>query len=370
MAIFLAIALLIALATAWYSFYRIRRFLVFYGADGQKRSVKVISAILASVLALSCMNLWNTSAVVIIHFVVSLLVLDIVAWVCRKVLYQEHGGARGYLLCKKVYESGVLSLLILAVIFGYGYYNMNHIVETRYQIQTEKKVGRYRIALLTDIHYDTVQDTEVLTDKLQEISASRPDFVVLGGDIVEEGTSKEKMREVFELLGGIENRYGIYFVYGNHDRQPYTEKRSYTDEELEQAVTGNGIRILEDSFCEIGDDLVLAGRADAALMTETHRASTEEILRGVDRSKFIVMVDHQPIQAEENEEQGVDLELSGHTHAGQIFPVGYVTEWFGGLNYGAYQEENCRVIVSSGIAGWRYSIRTGKHCEYVLIDIS
>ena len=78
---------------------------------------------------------------------------------------------------------------------------------------------------------------------------------------------------------------------------------------------------------------------------------------------------YQPIKAEENAAQGVDLELSGHTHAGQIWPMGLVTEFFGALNYGLYQEENCKVIVSSGTAGWAYTVRTGEHCEYVLIDL-
>ena len=171
------------------------------------------------------------------------------------------------------------------------------------------------------------------------------------------------------MFGGMKSQYGVYYVYGNHDRQPYTNNRSYTDEELENAILAGGITILEDGYTEINDDLVLAGRGDAAWGNVSGRASTEEILEGVDRNKYIILADHQPIEAEENDAQGVDLELSGHTHAGQIWPTGLLTELSGGLNYGKYQVGNCNVVVSSGFAGWGYPIRTGKHSEYVIVTI-
>lgn len=246
---------------------------------------------------------------------------------------------------------------------------MNHVLKTEYLLETEKNLGNYKVVLITDTHYGTIQDTEVLKNKIEEINMQNPDIVVLGGDIVEEGTSKEQMQEVFQVLGGITNHYGIYYVYGNHDRQPYTQNRSFTNEELEHAITENGIVILEDDYVEIRDDLVIAGRGDAAWGNVSGRASTEEILDGIDREKYIILADHQPVEAEENSEQGVDLEISGHTHAGQVWPVGILSELAGILNYGEYQEGACKVIVSSGFTGWGYPIRTEEHCEYVVINI-
>lgn len=259
--------------------------------------------------------------------------------------------------------------MITGIVLTYGFFNMNHAVKTEYHLITEKKVGNYRIVLLTDIHYGTIQDTNVLKNKIKEINEQSPDLVVLGGDIVEEGTSKERMEEVFQVLSGIETKYGIYYVYGNHDRQPYTQNRSYTNEELEAAITGNGITILEDHYVEIEDDLILAGRGDAAWGNVSGRASMEEILEEVNRKKYIIVADHQPIETEENDTQGVDLELSGHTHAGQIWPVGILSELTGILNYGEYDRGNCKVIVSSGFTGWGYPVRTEEHCEYVIINI-
>ena len=178
------------------------------------------------------------------------------------------------------------------------------------------------------------------------------------------------MQEVFRLLGGMESRCGIFYIYGNHDRQPYTMDRTYSNEELEEAIGAAGIQILRDEYIEIGEDLILAGREDAIIARYlTYRIAPEEILQGVSRDKFIVMVDHEPVEAEENAAQGVDLMLCGHTHAGQIWPVGLVTELTGAMNYGEYQRGDCKVIVSSGVAGWGYTIRTAEHCEYVVVDI-
>ncbi|MGN0252392.1 MAG: metallophosphoesterase [Oliverpabstia sp.] len=227
----------------------------------------------------------------------------------------------------------------------------------------------YKIVLITDTHYGTIQNTDVLKNKIDEINAQNPDIALLGGDIVEEGMSKEAMEEAFQVLGRIQAKYGVYYVYGNHDRQPYTRNKSYTDEELANAIQSNGITILEDSFVEINHDLILAGRGDAAWRNTSGRATVEEILQGADREKYIIVADHQPIEAEENDMQGVDMELSGHTHAGQIWPVGLLSEMIGILNYGEYQTGNCNVIVSSGFTGWGYPVRTEEHCEYVVVNI-
>lgn len=361
-----------------YLFFRIRKLLRFYGADLEKKWVKAVNALLAAGISASCLAIFWTGAVVALYAVGCSAILDLIVFMGRTAVRRRQAGRKsggaglrdGKGFFYKLYQSGLLPALFAAAVFVYGWQNMQQIRLTVYQAQTEKDVTPYRIALLTDVHYDSVQDSSVLKDKIQEINEQNVDIVVLGGDIVEEGTSKEKMQEVFQLLGGIKNRHGVYYVYGNHDRQPYTNRRTYTDEELEQAILTGGIEILEDSFVEIGGDLILAGRKDAAWGQTKQRASVGEILEGADREKYVIMADHQPVDAEENAAQGVDLELSGHTHAGQIWPMGVLSEWFGALNYGEYEKDGCKVIVSSGVAGWAYTIRTGKHCEYVIVELS
>lgn len=351
-----------------YAYFLIGRIMKFYGADRTKNLFRIINTALPIVAAFSCINIWSTSAMVVLHILVISLILDVIALAVRLICGKKQT-KKGYEIFRKIYGCGLVPVVITCGLFVYGYTNMNHVMRTEYTAVTDKEVANYKIVLITDTHYATIQDTDILKDKVEEINAENPDIVILGGDIVEEDTTKEKMQEVFSVLGGLKNKYGIYYVYGNHDRQPYIKSRSYTDEELEQAISGSGIRILEDDYVEIGDDLVLAGRGDAAWGNVSGRASVEEILKDVDREKYIIMADHQPVEAEENDAQGVDLELSGHTHGGQIWPVGIFSELAGELNYGEYQRGDCKVIVSSGFAGWGYPIRTGRHCEYVVVKI-
>lgn len=370
--LFIVFEIIIFSLTAVYTYHKSGSLIAFYKGDPKKIWVRVIRAVVAAAAGCICMNLRHTSAMVALHVIIVFAVLDLAACLLRLLLRRKKE-ARFYEVLRRIYRCGLVPVLILAVVLSYGFTNMRHIREKEYTISTVKQISNYRIALLTDLHYDTIQDKEVVREMVNHVQAQKPDLVILGGDIVEEGTSQESMEEIFRILGGMESTYGVYYVYGNHDRQPYTEARTYTEEELDQAIESSGIRILKDRYVEIGDDLILAGRDDAAWGNTSGRKSVKEILQDIPEKereeKYIIMADHQPIEWEENGAEGVDLELSGHTHAGQIWPIGHITEMTGGLNYGMYLEGRGRVIVSSGVAGWGYSFRTQEHCEYVMINV-
>lgn len=356
------------LAVSFYTYFFMKRILEFYRADTGKRVWVILRLLISALAGFFCINIWSTGAMLILHLIAVSAVMDIAALAGRK-LFANRSADKASSICKKLYGCGLVPFIITSMMLGYGFVNMKHVVTTEYSLSTDKTTEDYRIVLITDTHYGTIQDTDILAEEIQKINEQNPDIVVLGGDIVEEGTSKASMQEAFRVLGGLRSRFGIFYVYGNHDRQPYTDKRSYTDDELENAILANGITILEDDHVEIRDDLVIAGRGDAAWGNSSGRASTEKILEGVDRDKYIILADHQPIGVDENAAQGVDLGLSGHTHGGQIWPVGVLSELAGILNYGKYQIGDSNVIVSSGFTGWGYPIRTEKNCEYVVIDL-
>lgn len=357
-----------AILAGLYIFLFLRRIFRFYTKGHSKVFLKVFNILLALAGGFLCLNIWSTAAMILLHLIILSLLLDIAAFFIRKMFHNKKE-EKFYRISQKIYGCGMIPIFICCVIFAYGFINMTYINRTEYLIETEKELSEYKIVLITDTHYATIQDTNLLKNAVKEISEEYPDIVLLAGDIVEEGTSKEKMQEVFAVFGSLKSRFGVYYVYGNHDCQPYTDYPAYTKLELIQTITENGITILEDNYTEINQELILAGRADAAWGNSSGRASSEQILNGVDHNKYIIMADHQPIGTEENNAAGVDLELSGHTHAGQIFPVGCLTELTGGLNYGKYQEGNCKIIVSSGFTGWGYPIRTQGHCEYVVVTV-
>lgn len=322
--------------------------------------------IAGSVLVVSVCLFWRTFGIILAHLIGLSLLVECIAFVLRRAL-RKHQEKSWYRRIRIFLGGGALPILLTCLFLGYGAWNMNRIVETEYTVASDKLQSEYEVVLITDTHYGTIQNPEVLKGKVDKINALQPDLVILGGDIVEEGTSKEAMQEVFAVLGDLKSTYGTFYVYGNHDRQHYIEDRTYSDEELSQSLEKNGITALCDQWVMLGDELILAGREDVD--RPEGRASVENLLEGADRSRFLIVADHQPVEAEENAAWGVDLEVSGHTHAGQMFPVGYLSELFGTRNYGEYQEDTCKVIVSSGAAGWGFPFRTQGKCEYVVIHL-
>ena len=117
--------------------------------------------------------------------------------------------------------------------------------------------------------------------------------------------------------------------------------------------------------------MAIAGRKDRSSYLLDGRVDAGTLLGNTDKDDFLILADHQPVELEENRRAGYDLQISGHTHGGQIWPVGLICDvlGFGEVNYGALKMDSMQVIVSSGIAGWGYPVRTGHHSEYVIVDI-
>jgi len=335
-----------------------RRFLSFW-RDDVAQKWKILLFFFSYFLAFCTINVFSSLGIFLLHFFVFSLLTEFLFFFSKKLITQK---AVSFL-----YKSSLIPLLFTMAFFLYGYYNIRHVVETKYEVVTDKVFSPFRILFVSDSHYGTVLTKKEL-EKIQiDMEALSPDIVLLGGDIVDENTTNAEMKEIFEILGSISSTYGTYFVYGNHDRQKYTKEKSFSVEELMATLEINKITPIVDEIYSIRDDILLVGREDFG----EKRKSGELLLKNIDSSKYVILVDHQPVMYEENKNLGVDLMLSGHTHAGQIFPAGYFIKWFhmADLWYGQKRIDSMDVLVSSGLAGWGYPIRTQEHSEYVILDI-
>lgn len=272
-------------------------------------------------------------------------------------------------------RSGAVAAVLTLAVLGYAYFNMHRVTVTEYTVSTDKNIRSkgYDIVFLSDLHFGTTMEQEQLEKYCAEISARRPDAVILGGDIVDESTTLSQVRESFRTLGEIDSAYGVWYVYGNHDKGAYDSACDYTPEELAEAVSQAGIGILEDETVMLNGELSLTGRRDRldARRNKITRKKTKTLLKKAAQDSYHILADHQPRKMEENEDAGCDLMLSGHTHAGQMWPVGLFTALFDKetFNYGQECCGDMDLIVSSGMGGWRYALRTGRYCEYVAIHI-
>lgn len=328
--------------------------------------VRLLLVFLSFLIVYLCSNVFSVWVVIFMHFFAFSLITDIVVFILKRI--KKYTDA-----FNKIYLIGIIPLVLTSLAMAYAYYNMNDIVEKDYTIYTDKKLSEdYKVVLISDLHFSTTMDEKKLEKISNEIEDLNPSMVILAGDIVDENTSKKQMENAFSILGNIKSKYGVFFVYGNHDKSKYYGNRNYKVEDLEQAIANARITELVDTTYEINDDLILIGRDDISFPKEMVRKTSTELVKGLDHNKFLLLIDHHPYDLKENSINEIDLQLSGHTHGGQIFPTGIFTELFNKdtVNYGYRKIDYLNVIVSSGLGGWAYPLRTGTNSEYVVVTIT
>ncbi|WP_418294657.1 metallophosphoesterase [Megasphaera massiliensis] len=268
------------------------------------------------------------------------------------------------------------AVLVTVLYLAVGFVQANHVWQTDYTVTTAKPVGSLRVALLADSHVGTTFDGEGLAAYMARIQEQKPDVVVIAGDFVDEGTRKEDMIAASRALGQIDVPYGVYYVFGNHDKGRYAKgQRGYDGDDLIAELQKNGVTVLQDQSVLIDDRFYLVGRQDASEEKDFGggRAAISDLTKNLDKDKYTIVLDHQPSDYEAEAAAGVDLVLSGHTHGGQLIPMGQLMRWFhiGGEDnvYGFEQRGNTNFIVTSGISDWALQFKTGTQSEYVIIDV-
>ena len=271
----------------------------------------------------------------------------------------------------EIYNSGIIPIILTGIFITYGCINAKNVIEKEYNIYTDKNIRNegYKVNFISDLHFGTTMSNNELQKYCDNISQGYVDIVILGGDIVDENTTLKQMKDAFKILSSIKSNYGIVYVYGNHDKSRYAINPNYTEEELKEAISECRIKILEDDIYEINNELCIIGRKDRSDSEE--RKSAQDLVSEFNKDYYTIIVDHQPCEINENSENGYDLMVSGHTHFGQIWPLGHLMNLFkiNEMNYGYERVGNMDIIVSSGMGGWGYPIRTEKKCEYLIINI-
>lgn len=351
-----------------YLYFYFKRIFKCFHKNTDSRILKVLLAAASFLIVLPAINIWSVNTVIVLHFFAFSVCTDLIILIGKRLAKKNLPA-----IWNKLYQCGLFPILCTALLLCYGWWNMTHPVETSYTVYTDKNIRQegYQIALLSDLHFGTTMGMEKLKTYCDQISDNDPDLVILCGDIIDENTTRSQMQAVFPQLASIKSTYGVFFVYGNHDRGRYSSEKHFTEGQLEEVLRGSGIHVLSDETYTVNEELTLIGREDRSFYRDTRKTS-EALLESVDTDNFLLMLDHQPRELIENDEVLYDLQLSGHTHGGQIFPVGLFSDLFarfGEMNYGYRQMDHMQVIVSSGIGGWGYPIRTGSHSEYVLIDL-
>ncbi len=260
----------------------------------------------------------------------------------------------------------IISLIIFIVLLGRWGAQNPQIVE--YEVTLEKSTENYKklnIVMLSDLHLGKFVNRKQLENIVHKINPLNPDIIVIPGDIIDDRVDtfvEQNMTEVFQELNP---KLGIYASFGNHE---YIGGQVEIAEEYFQQA---GINVLRDKYVKIADGFYLVGREDKTYerFKGKPRKELEELLKGIDKKLPIIMLDHQPVDIDKAELAGVDMQLSGHTHKGQLFPFGMITKKLFTVDWGYKKINNIHVIVSSGAGTWGPPMRVGNRSEIVYIKV-
>lgn len=266
-----------------------------------------------------------------------------------------------YELAKLVYFGAVL--ILLGVLSGVGYMRFANPKVVNLNLDIEKKAGSIQslnIVALSDVHLGEVIRKNMLVKYIDLINRQNAEIILIAGDLFDRNLHSVERQKMDIELRKLKSRYGVYAILGNHE---YYGNLGHAME----VIGKSGIKLLRDSAVTIDSSFVLVGRDDR---TNPRRKSLDSILLNVNKQLPLIMLDHQPFQLSQATKNNIDLQISGHTHNGQIYPMNKIVARMYELGYGYMKTGDTHYYVSSGLGLWGAPIRLGTQSEIVKIQLN
>ncbi|MFE1273173.1 metallophosphoesterase, partial [Streptomyces sp. NPDC058758] len=219
----------------------------------------------------------------------------------------------------------------------------------------------YRIAVVSDIHLGPILGRAHAQRIVDAVNATQPDLIAVVGDLVD-GTV-ENLGPAAEPLARLRARHGSFFVTGNHEY--FSGADAWVDH-----VRELGLRPLRNERLEIAAGFDLAGVDDVAGESEGRGPDFARALGDRDRSRAAVLLAHQPVVIDDAVAHGVDLQLSGHTHGGQLWPGNLLAELANPTVAGLERYGDTQLYVSRGAGAWGPPVRVGAPSDITVVQLA
>lgn len=267
-------------------------------------------------------------------------------------------------------QTAAAIFLTAACLIAYGTWNARHPVTVHYEITIPKTAGTpsletLQVVMISDIHLGPIVDNHRLKRLVNRINQLEPDIVLIPGDIIDNKVDVLPNQHMIETFRKLRPRLGTYAVLGNHE---YFDRK--TDLAIQYMEESN-IHVLRDQWTLVDNSFYLVGRDDLARLryTGNSRQDLNTVMAGIDHNLPIILLDHQPGHLQAAADAGIDLQLSGHTHLGQLFPNSLLTGKLFELDWGYLKKGNLQVIVSCGVGTWGPPVRIGNSPEIINLTI-
>ena len=265
----------------------------------------------------------------------------------------------------------------------YGIFNARNIKVNEYSVTVNKSCGsdkHLKAVLVADLHMGYAIGVDHITNMVEKINQQDADIVIIAGDIFDNSyDGMDDPEGIKAQLKSIKSKYGVYAVYGNHDidekllmgftfdwggKQLHSEKMTNFMKEC-------NIKLINDESVLINDEFYLVGRRDTDKpgTEDGTRAEISELTKDLDKTKPIFVLSHEPDELQKTADAGADIDFSGHTHDGQLFPGNLTIGLFWENPCGMIKKDNMYSIVTSGVGVYGTFMRVGTDAEICSVDI-
>lgn len=257
-----------------------------------------------------------------------------------------------------------VALGLVGCVLLYGFINYKNPRIKQLFIHIDKPVDspdkQLKVVAVSDIHIGYGTDKAALQKYVDLINAQQPDLILIAGDLIDNSIVPLRIQRMEEELAQLKAPLGIYLAPGNH------EYISGIRESID-FLRPTQVHLLCDSVVTLPNHLQIIGRDDRS---NHHRLAVGELLKKANPEWPCILLDHQPWELEKAAEAGVDLQISGHTHNGQVWPISLVTKRMFELSYGYLKKGNSHFYTSSGLSLWGPPFRIGSHSELVVFNLT
>ena len=248
------------------------------------------------------------------------------------------------------------------------------------QDPTAETVDELTIVLVADLHLSVNTHYKTIERMVEAINNEQADAVLIAGDIFTSSYASLKDPDRYAaLLASINSRYGTFAVCGNHDVEeglfggfPVTPiSQAFRISEMDDFFSACHFRMLYDEIADLDGRLQIAGRVDGEKAGDgtDNRKDAAQLLRDADPDIPLLVLEHEPVEFAQLKENGADLALCGHTHAGQFFPGTITTNLFFDNTWGYKKVDGLDTYVTSGIGYYGPPIRVGCDSEIMVIKL-
>lgn len=248
--------------------------------------------------------------------------------------------------------------ILPAIIVCIGAVNNTRLVVRGFSVEIPRKssiLRQLRIAFASDFHLGQFTSEDLVKRFAEKVNAQNPDIIMIGGDVQDSVERAANLDRFCAQFRSLRSKYGVYAVTGNHDINAGINAGFFER---------SGIRLLRDSVERIDDAFYLVGRDD---QLSGRRKPLSELLRNIPDDLPVIVLDHNPAELESTSHFHVDLQLSGHTHDLQFFPLNLIPSGEFELSWGYLKKRQTHFLVSSGVELSRPPVRTAGLSEVLVV---